>query len=46
MALDDGALRVLRQNLPDDCLDAGGAPLASALAAKPESTASLESSKS
>jgi hypothetical protein len=39
MALDDGALRVLRQNLPDDCLDAGGAPLASALAAKPESTA-------
>ena len=38
MALDDGAARILRQNLPDECLD-GGAPRTSTLLARPESTA-------
>lgn len=38
MALDDDAARILRQNLPEECLDAG-VPLVSALVAKPEATA-------
>jgi hypothetical protein len=38
MALDDGAARILRQNLPEECLD-GGAPRTSALIDRPESTA-------
>ena len=38
-ALDEGALRVLRQNLPDNTLDGSGAPLAAALVASPEATA-------
>ena len=38
MGLDEGAARILRQNLPDECLD-GGAPLTSALVSRPESTA-------
>ena len=38
-SLDEGALRVLRLNLPDGTLDASGAPLPAALAASPEATA-------
>jgi hypothetical protein len=38
MALDGGAARILRQNLPDECLD-GAAPRTGALIARPESTA-------
>jgi hypothetical protein len=38
MALDDGAARILRQNLPEECLD-GGAPRTAALIDRPESTA-------